>query len=75
MPQVPCSIVLHTDFGGDVASIDYAPEVHKRGTLTATNGGQREKGESLGESRRSGGSVKNSIAHYKSCDQVYYFTC
>ena len=66
MPQVPCSIVLHTDFGGDVASIDDAPEVPNRGILTATNGNQKEKGGR----RMSSSSVKNSIAHYKSYDQV-----
>ena len=73
--QVPCSIVLNTEFGGDnAASIDDNQVGKKAGmpagtfAVSATNGNQLS-GRGMGR-RKSGASAKNAIAHFKSSDQV-----
>ena len=71
--QVPCSIVVNTEFGGgDAASIDDHQVGKKAGSstfTTATANGNQLSGRGIGR-RKSGASAKNASAHFKSTDQV-----
>lgn len=71
--QVPCSIVVNTEFGGgDAASIDDHQVGKKAGSstfTTATANGNQLSGRGIGR-RKSGASAKNASAHFKSTDQT-----